>query len=138
MDLSLEWIHVKDIENQMAKSMFKTQLHDGEVEEAYISYISQNHLHFHVNSIIFLLEHLLKQHTYPLCHVGQLNLLKKLYNEIMIPRAVYRELSKKKQSICKRQVDLSLEWIHVKDIAKFHKFFRNINIFFYHLLYNWF
>ncbi len=51
-----------------------------------------------------------------LCHVGQLNLLKKLYSEIMIPRAVYRELSKKKQSICKRQVDLSLEWIHVKDI----------------------
>lgn len=41
-----------------------------------------------------------------LCHVGQLNLLKKLYNEIMIPRAVYRELSKKKQSIYKRNEEM--------------------------------
>lgn len=32
MDNSLGWIHVENIENQMAKSMFKTQLHDGEVE----------------------------------------------------------------------------------------------------------
>lgn len=32
VDASLDWIHVEKIENQMAKSMFKTQLHDGEVE----------------------------------------------------------------------------------------------------------
>lgn len=32
VDASLDWIHVEEIENQMAKSMFKTQLHDGEVE----------------------------------------------------------------------------------------------------------
>lgn len=29
---SLSWIRVKKIENQMAKQMYKTQLHDGEVE----------------------------------------------------------------------------------------------------------
>lgn len=42
-----------------------------------------------------------------LCHVGQLELLKKIYGEIMIPRAVYRELSEKKESICKKRVDNS-------------------------------
>lgn len=40
-----------------------------------------------------------------LCHIGQLDLLKKMYGEIMIPQAVYRELSQKKESICKKQVD---------------------------------
>lgn len=51
-----------------------------------------------------------------LCHVGQLDILKKIYEEIMIPQAVYRELSEKKESICKRQVDNSLDWIHVEKI----------------------
>lgn len=51
-----------------------------------------------------------------LCHVGQLELLKKIYGEIMIPQAVYRELSKKKESICKKQVDNALDWIHVEKI----------------------
>ena len=36
-----------------------------------------------------------------LCHVGQLDILKKLYGGIMIPQAVYGELSEKKESICK-------------------------------------
>lgn len=40
-----------------------------------------------------------------LCHIGQLDLLKKMYGEIMIPQAVYRELLQKKESICKKQVD---------------------------------
>ncbi|MCM1494481.1 MAG: DUF3368 domain-containing protein [Bacteroides sp.] len=51
-----------------------------------------------------------------LCHVGQLDLLKKIYGEILIPQAVYRELSEKKESICKKQVDNSLDWIHVEKI----------------------
>lgn len=51
-----------------------------------------------------------------LCHVGQLELLKKIYGEIMIPQAVYRELSEKKESICKEQVDNALNWIHVEKI----------------------
>lgn len=51
-----------------------------------------------------------------LCHVGQLELLKKIYGEIMIPQAVYRELSEKKESICKKQVDNALDWIHVEKI----------------------
>lgn len=36
-----------------------------------------------------------------LCHIGQLDVLKKMYDEITIPRAVYKELSEKKESICK-------------------------------------
>lgn len=51
-----------------------------------------------------------------LCHVSQLDLLKKMYGEISIPQAVYEELSEKKESICKRQVDASLDWIHVERI----------------------
>ncbi len=51
-----------------------------------------------------------------LCHVGQLELLKKIYGEIMIPQAVYRELSEKKESICKEQVDNAHDWIHVEKI----------------------
>lgn len=51
-----------------------------------------------------------------LCHIGQLDVLKKMYDEITIPRAVYKELSEKKESICKKQVDASLDWIHVEEI----------------------
>ena len=51
-----------------------------------------------------------------LCHVGQLDILKKIYGEILIPQAVYRELSEKKDSVCKKQVDDSLNWIHVENI----------------------
>lgn len=51
-----------------------------------------------------------------LCHVGQLALLKKIYGEIWIPQAVYCELSEKRDSICKKQVDGSLDWIHVERI----------------------
>ncbi len=43
-----------------------------------------------------------------LCHVGQLGLLKIMYGEISIPEAVYKELSDKKESICKKQMDASL------------------------------
>lgn len=51
-----------------------------------------------------------------LCHVGQLDVLKKIYGEVLIPPAVYQELSEKKESLCKKQVDNSLNWIHVEKI----------------------
>jgi predicted nucleic acid-binding protein len=51
-----------------------------------------------------------------LSYTGQLDLLKKLYGEIIIPDAVYRELSVKKESVCKKAVDKSLDWIHVEKI----------------------
>ena len=51
-----------------------------------------------------------------LSHVGQLSVLKDLYGEIIIPEAVYRELSAKAESICKRTVDSSLDWVRVEKI----------------------
>ena len=51
-----------------------------------------------------------------LSHVGKLDVLKKLYGEIIIPEAVYRELSVKNESIWKKEVDHSLEWIRVDKI----------------------
>lgn len=51
-----------------------------------------------------------------LSHVGQINLLKELYGEIIIPEAVYKELSVKTESVCKKAVDSSLDWIRVEKI----------------------
>lgn len=51
-----------------------------------------------------------------LSHVGQINLLKELYGEIIIPEAVYKELSVKTESVCKKAVDNSLDWIRVEKI----------------------
>lgn len=51
-----------------------------------------------------------------LSHVGELNILKKLYGKIIIPEAVYKELSVKEESICKKTVDSSLDWIQVDKI----------------------
>lgn len=51
-----------------------------------------------------------------LSHVGQLNILQKLYGEIIIPEAVYKELSAKTESVCKKAVDDSFGWIHVYNI----------------------
>lgn len=51
-----------------------------------------------------------------LSHVGQLNILQKLYGEIIIPEAVYKELSVKIESVCKQAVDNSLSWIRVYNI----------------------
>ena len=36
-----------------------------------------------------------------LCHVGYLDILKKLYGEVTIPVAVYKEVSVKEKSVCK-------------------------------------
>lgn len=51
-----------------------------------------------------------------LSHVGQLSILQDLYGKIIIPEAVYRELSVKADSICKRAVDGALDWIRVEKI----------------------
>lgn len=51
-----------------------------------------------------------------LSRVGQLGILKKVYGEVIIPEAVYRELSIKEDSVCKRAVDSSLDWIRVDKI----------------------
>lgn len=52
-----------------------------------------------------------------LSHVGKLDLLKQLYGEIIIPEAVYQELSVKEDSICKKMVDKSLGWIRIHKIG---------------------
>ena len=51
-----------------------------------------------------------------LSHVGQLDILKKLYEGIIIPEAVYKELSAKSESVCKKAVDRSLDWIRVDGV----------------------
>ena len=50
------------------------------------------------------------------CNIGKLDILKKLYGEIIIPLAVYNEISAKGDSICKKEVDASLEWIQIGQI----------------------
>ena len=47
-----------------------------------------------------------------LCHIGQLDLLKKLYAKIIIPQAVYQEVCAKHDSAC-QQVNDNLDWIQV-------------------------
>lgn len=51
-----------------------------------------------------------------LCHVNRLDVLKELYGEITIPKAVYDEISVKEDSVCKKAVDEALGWIHVQKI----------------------
>jgi predicted nucleic acid-binding protein len=51
-----------------------------------------------------------------LSHVGQIDILKKIYGEILIPKAVYNELSAKPNSICKIAVDNAKDWILIKEI----------------------
>ena len=51
-----------------------------------------------------------------LSHVGRLNILKELYGEIIIPEAVYKELSAKEDSICKNAVERSRDWVRVDSI----------------------
>lgn len=34
----------------------------------------------------------------------------------MIPKAVYREISAKEESVCKSEVDKASDWLHVKSI----------------------
>lgn len=51
-----------------------------------------------------------------LCHIDSLDILKKIYGEIIIPKAVYNEISAKESSVCKSQVDESRSWIKVENI----------------------
>lgn len=44
-----------------------------------------------------------------LSNVDKLEVLKMLYGEITIPKAVYEEISAKPDSTCKKKVDESLE-----------------------------
>lgn len=50
-----------------------------------------------------------------LCKIGKLDILKKLYGEIVIPQAVFSEVTAKKDSAC-RQIR-EKEWIHVEQIT---------------------
>ena len=51
-----------------------------------------------------------------LSHVKQLDLLRDLYGQVTIPRAVYNEISVKTDYSCKKAVDDALGWIVVEDI----------------------
>ena len=49
-------------------------------------------------------------------HVNRLEILKELYGQVIIPDAVYREISVKSDSVCKKMVDEALDWIHIESI----------------------
>ena len=49
--------------------------------------------------------------------IGRLDLLKQLYQEIIIPDAVYREVTAKEDRVC-RTVKQNLTWIKVSSISK--------------------
>lgn len=51
-----------------------------------------------------------------LSHIGMLHLLKDIYQEIWIPKAVYQEISAKPDSKCRQEVDTCLDFIHVENI----------------------
>jgi predicted nucleic acid-binding protein len=51
-----------------------------------------------------------------LCHIGCLELLKKLYGKIIVPRAVYQEVCAKPDSVC-QQIKDHADWIQVCDIS---------------------
>ncbi len=51
-----------------------------------------------------------------LCGIGELDILRKLYGEIFIPEAVYREVTFKEDSACALLKNLC-EWIHVERIS---------------------
>lgn len=50
-----------------------------------------------------------------LCGIGQLSILRELYQEIWIPEAVYREVTAKEDLAC-AQVKKAEAWIHVESI----------------------
>ena len=51
-----------------------------------------------------------------LCGIGQLDILQKLYHEIIIPAAVYREVTAIEDSAC-RQIKLAEKWIRIEQIG---------------------
>jgi len=48
-----------------------------------------------------------------LCLIGKLSLLKDIYGSIVIPEAVFKEISAKPDSVAKNELDKSLDWIQV-------------------------
>lgn len=50
-----------------------------------------------------------------LCGIGKLDILREMYHEIMIPEAVYREVTEKEDSAC-RQIQSADSWIHIEEI----------------------
>ncbi len=53
-----------------------------------------------------------------LCKIGRLDILQKLYHEIFIPTAVYREVTVVEDSAC-IQIKNALEWVHVESIREY-------------------
>ena len=49
-----------------------------------------------------------------LCNIGKLEILKEMYGEVVIPQAVYTEVTVKKDSACQQVV--SADWIHVEQV----------------------
>lgn len=50
-----------------------------------------------------------------LCGIGKLNILKEMYGEIIIPSAVFREVTAKEDSVC-AQIRSAGEWMRVEQI----------------------
>jgi len=51
-----------------------------------------------------------------LCCIDKLHLLKEMYGSVLIPEAVYREISEKPNSLAKLELDKSLDWVNVRKI----------------------
>ena len=51
-----------------------------------------------------------------LCNIGRLDLLQKVYGRIVIPQAVFDEVTEKDDSAC-RQIKKRPDWIEVKQIS---------------------
>jgi len=51
-----------------------------------------------------------------LCHIEKLDLLKKLYGTVIIPKAVYDEICVKSDSVAKNELNKSLDWIKIIEI----------------------
>lgn len=56
-----------------------------------------------------------------LSNIGQLELLHKLYEEIYIPQAVYREVTEKNDT-ASQNIQRELSWIHVESIQEPEKY----------------
>lgn len=64
-----------------------------------------------------------------LAGINRLSLLKELYCEVFIPRAVYEEIFVKEGSKAKIDLDLSLDWINILDVSNVEaKKFLNVNL----------
>ena len=50
-----------------------------------------------------------------LCGIGKLNILKEMYEEIIIPSAVFREVTAKDDSACV-QIKSAGAWVHVEKL----------------------